>query len=438
MTQPVRRCADRRRLLPMLVAGLLVAAAPARADVQPGDEITKSNMEKANGLLCPTQEYFLRHGMKMTIVPYRRYEWPKVFKDATEQYSNQVRIAADGREIFDYVSGLPFPLLDPKDPLVAYKIMWNNEHPPWWTDNMGAAWVMQMVDSQGTIERQFASRFWRRMRWDGRLRMEPKPVVRHDPPITYTEGWGPLSMPNDLKGAGVLNVRYTPKDVPDDSYMYIPELRRVRRLSMSNRSDAFWGTDIDIDSVWGFNAKIGFWTFRLLAEKEMLVAAHAGKYGQAGFCKPADGESGIVSFAPCVNWEKRRVFVVEGTPIGYGGQYACSKRLMYIDTEFYNMNFQECYDHSGELWKAWYMVFDLARKPHADSVRNYPEEELFTPYGGMVDMQLDHASRWDCGAKYGENFNVWDKQYEWYFHDPMPWNNEGVFTVNDLIRSGRE
>ena len=65
--------------------------------------------------------------------------------------------------------------------------------------------------------------------------------------------------PNDPKGAGAaLNFRYTSPDVTDDSYMYLPELRKVRRLSIANRSDAFWGTDIYIDSIGTFNAKIPY------------------------------------------------------------------------------------------------------------------------------------------------------------------------------------
>ena len=90
--------------------------------------------------------------------------------------------------------------------------------------------------------------------------MDPKPIAPFNPQLTYTEQWGPLYAPNDLKGAGVLNFRYTPLENPDDSYMYLPELRRVRRISVANRSDAFWGTDIDIDSIWAFNAKPGYWT----------------------------------------------------------------------------------------------------------------------------------------------------------------------------------
>ena len=64
----------------------------------------------------------------------------------------------------------------------------------------------------------------------------------------------------------------------DDSWLYLPTLRRVRRYSTAARSDTLFGTDIDQDSIWGFNSKPEWWDFKLLAEKEILVPMHAGKY----------------------------------------------------------------------------------------------------------------------------------------------------------------
>ena len=105
-----------------------------------------------------------------------------------------------------------------------------------------------------------------------------------------------------------------------------------------------WGTDFDVDSYWGFNAKISYWTFRLLAQKEILAVVHSGKYGDASaWCAPRDGTHGIVAALPCVLWEKRKVWVVEGTPTGYTSPYAYSKRIFYIDQDFYGQLLQEMY-----------------------------------------------------------------------------------------------
>ena len=175
----------------------------------------------------------------------------------------------------------------------------------------------KLVNQKGERERFFGSNFWRRMQWRGRLDMDPKPTMAHDPAIGYTEQWGPLHDPNDLKGAGVLNFRYVSPDVPDDSYLYLPELRKVRRLSMANRSDAFWGTDIDIDSIWTWNSKLSFWTFKYLGTHPQLGALHSGGYAQReALCAQPDGTSGIKSFFWCLPTRCATRPIVEGTPSG--------------------------------------------------------------------------------------------------------------------------
>jgi hypothetical protein len=95
----------------------------ATADVQPGDLITKENMDKAGDLLIPTMQWFVQQGMQIKVIPYRKVELPKLYKEATEKYAAQVQLSPDGREIFNYVAGLPFPTIDPNDPLAGFKII---------------------------------------------------------------------------------------------------------------------------------------------------------------------------------------------------------------------------------------------------------------------------------------------------------------------------
>ena len=37
-------------------------------------------------------EYFLRHGMTITVIPYRRWQWTALYKEATEKFASQVRL----------------------------------------------------------------------------------------------------------------------------------------------------------------------------------------------------------------------------------------------------------------------------------------------------------------------------------------------------------
>src|SRR5574337_1956122 len=94
----------------------------ARADVQPGDVITKANVDQVTSLISPGVQWCVNHGMAIKVVPYKHIEWDKAYRDATEKYSGQVKLSADGRTISGHVAGLPFPNLDPNDPQIAIKI----------------------------------------------------------------------------------------------------------------------------------------------------------------------------------------------------------------------------------------------------------------------------------------------------------------------------
>ena len=242
----------------------------------------------------------------------------------------------------------------------------------------------------------------------------------------------------------MLNNRYLGMDVPDDSYMYLPELRRVRRISVANRSDAFWGTDMDLDSLWGFNSKHSYWTFRVLAEKDILAPVHIGQYGSRNvWCAEPDGTSGITAFVPCrVPWERRSVLVTEGIPSAYS-QYAYSKRIMYIDKDFWGMSFAEMYDQGGELWKFWFNLFNYVSSPYKGypanrlegAEYNYEDVWAFTPHGHGSDLQLAHATKWDGPSGYARSADEWTQ--EWYFNEQTPINTPEAFSVNFLIRSAR-
>jgi len=222
----------RRVWLGGFVAAVLVigAAGLGQADVKPGDVITKDNMAANEDVLSPTVQFMLKQGMTIKVADpvYTKIEWPKAYKEATEKYSGQVKISDTGGDIYNYVAGMPFPNVDANDPLAGFKAMWNMEHKPIYIDNIGTEWIAELVDNKGAVERTFGSSFWRRMMWTGRMYTDPKPVIANNPAIRFSEQWGPLFIPNDLKGSGVLNFRYMSPDVPDDTYMYLPELRRVR------------------------------------------------------------------------------------------------------------------------------------------------------------------------------------------------------------------
>jgi hypothetical protein len=145
---------------------------------------------------------------------------------------------------------------------------------------------------------------------------------------------------------------------------------------------------------------------------------------------------------PCNQpWEKRPVFMVEGLPTGYS-QYAFSKRIFYIDKDFWSMNFSEMFDQGGELWKVWFNMFTYGKKPYEGyptkplqgGKYNYEDEWPFTPHGMQVDVQTVHTTKWDAPSGYTK---PQDWVNEWYFNEATAINTEAAYSVNYLIQSAR-
>src|SRR3984885_4902077 len=125
--------AVRATFVAMVLSALAVG--PSYAQVKPGDMIGADNAARVKDLVSPGVYYKVTHGMQMKITPTERVDWPPPYKDATEKYSAQVRLSQDHKSIVGYVAGQPFPLIDPNDPDVATKVVWNNVFRPITTDD---------------------------------------------------------------------------------------------------------------------------------------------------------------------------------------------------------------------------------------------------------------------------------------------------------------
>jgi hypothetical protein len=413
-----------RWLTPLLA---LVLAAPVLADVVPGDVINAQNVDKVKDLVSPGLEWCIKRGWPITITEPKRIEWPKAYREATEKYSAQVKLSADGLRMENYVAGQPFPNLDPKDPQVALKIMWNYDYNFFVTDdvdlrNFDADTGAIAAHGPMTVERHFLLDHFRRLFWNGRLYVDPKPEKPNPNGYRRQEGLYPVLEPFDLKGVGAVGNRYLDPGKQDDSWLYLPSLRRVRRLSTAQRSDALFGQDTDVDSYGGYAGQIGWMTWTYLGEREMIAVAHA-KHVPVKWHPTVDWAFDDV-------WEKRRVYVVEG--VSKVAQYAYSKRVLFIDKEGWGIPYSDIYDRGGELWKIW--INDVAtRKKFSDSSSaiEYQDEMIFAPAIVMVDMQLEHATR---AALPSHRF---PGEQGWYFNQGEETGvTDDWFTVAALVAAG--
>ncbi|MGD9763156.1 MAG: DUF1329 domain-containing protein [Candidatus Binatia bacterium] len=374
----------------LALAGATALAPPvARATVQPGDVITKDSADKVADLVSPGVMWCLKRGMTMKIVPYKQIDWNPPYKAATEKYSAQVKLAPDGRSIEGHVAGLPFPKIDPSDPNVALKIMFNYEHKPFVTDDQDLrnfdADTGNVSDKPLDVERHYILDHLRTLFYTGRLYVDPKPVL-----LPNTEGvrakqsLHPILEPFDLKGVGLTGIRYLDPDRQDDTWLYLPTLRRVRRLSTAQRSDALFGQDTDVDSYGGYAGQIPWFTWKFLGDKKILATFHAEKF-------PVEYCPGGADFVYCDNWEMRDVWVLEG--VSKSPQYAYGKRVLYIDKETYYIAYSDIYDKAGQLWKVWINQFGFRNKAAPGYGDTYDSDMPFTHSITMADTQLNHATR---------------------------------------------
>lgn len=72
-----------------------------------------------------------------------------------------------------------------------------------------------------------------------------------------------FTAPPDVKGTVTLLVEHGDRD--DDIWVYLPALKKVRRLVSSNKKDSFVGTDFSYADVIGY--KVGEWSYKLLREE---------------------------------------------------------------------------------------------------------------------------------------------------------------------------
>lgn len=388
--------------------------------------ITAANADSVSHLVSPGVLWCLKRGMAMRIVPRRDIEHDPAYREATEKHAGQTQLSPDGRSLRGYVAGLPFPFIDPNDPQVAVKIMWNYEHRPFFTDDLAVRNFDADTGPVGTepmeVERHYLIDHLRVLFYTGRLYVDPKPVLPSKTGVRLKLSMHPLLEPPDLKGVGFTTVRYLDPDRQDDTWLYLPQLRRVRRLSSAARSDALLGQDTDIDSYGGYAGQVGWFDWRFLGEKTMLASFHARHF-------PVQYCPGGADFVFCDDWERRDVYIIEGTPLIK--QYSYGKRVLFIDKQTFFIAYSDIYDRSQQLWKVWINQYSFRRRAREGAGIEYPGEMPFNPSISMVDTQLEHATRAALPSRS-------DPEEEgWFFNQGEKTGlTEEFFTIAHLIEKG--
>jgi hypothetical protein len=344
------------------------ASAAAQEDAQPGSlqEGELISYDQAARLrphlppeLWPHRDFIFYEGMRLEIgPPFRDYAPPPVYREATERHRGEARIGPDA-SLDGYVAGQPFPMdeIDCQgDPDAGAKVIWNFDY----------RW-----QGAGAFGHGYYS-YWDRgeelpLYYEGTARQIG---LAHRPEPQYAETGGDLFRgerrklaygvevlaPFDAKGITIINYRYKSADGPvaqaknDDTWVYVPSLRRVRRISTAQRTDAVSGTDFTFDDFNGFFGIPPQYEWDCLGTQDVLATVNSRVKAYPYTRDHGFGPYGL-SFADD-RWELRHAFKIRFVPKNADHPY--SQKILYIDRNTAEILYAFAYDRKGDLWKVIY------------------------------------------------------------------------------------
>jgi hypothetical protein len=354
-------------LLSLALPATLVVHEAAAQDAVPGlpfkegDVLAFEDIDKLKNYLPPefweNREYFFYEGMKIEIGPtQRQYEPAPVYEAATDQFQKSVVVGREGA-LENFKGGRPFATesIDCKgDPNAGYKVIWNFVY-QWTGDGANSTWSYTYWDRgdqlplyyKGTAKEIFMS-----------YRVEPQ-YLESNGSIFSSERrkmvFGiEVSEPFDARGILLLTYRYKDSDKPedeaknDDTWVYVPDLRRTRRISTAQRTDSVQGTDFTMDDLRSFSGIPPQYTWKCLGEGRYIAPMNTNdlaypytedeyNFGPYGFSFAND------------RWEVRDAWIIRFDPRNEDHPYAYKD--LYIDKESYLPLYSFAYDRKQELWK---------------------------------------------------------------------------------------
>lgn len=172
--------------------------------------------------------------------------------------------------------------------------------------------------------------------------------------------------PSDLRGMSILVWKPVDETQADDNWIYLPALRRVRRIAASQKMDAFGGTDMTNDQI---DRACGMWNAKFGAEVDMDVTKFPinNSFG-------SDRHRNLMNGKHCV--------AIEMTP--RNADWPISKDVIYMDKKNGYWLTELTYDKGGKLIKIL----------NPFMAHLYPKQPIYYTYGDWYahDLRTDHKT----------------------------------------------
>jgi hypothetical protein len=329
--------------------GLPSKSRAADAELKPGDTIGPNNWQRIQGMVGENFLNRVKAGHTLQIKPTKTYRHLKEYTDATEKYSGKVRLGANG-ELLGYVAGQPFPKFELNDPQIGQKLAWNFFW-RWLGDDYktggavkGGKIIRSVIEKDGAERRADLVSYFLFPRT--RYNSDPRPAIPGYEHIDYMQ-LRIDSYPRDAAGTTTLEIRYSDPKRPDDLYIYLPSIRRIRRATTTQRCQTLAPSEFNLDDINSFNGKITDFNYKFLGEKKVL--ANTSQEAMPFHRKQGD-------YLPLdEKWEVVDTYVLEITP--KDPEYCYPRKLLHLNKVTYDTHWTLIWDKRGEYWKEQFGMF---------------------------------------------------------------------------------
>ncbi len=339
-------------------------------------------------------------GFAITVAPTIPIKLSKAMRENTEKYAGQSKLRPlgnGGYTIDNYTAGVPFPAPEGAD--AGEKVMFN-------------LWYAFYPFLSSYHSHFFISDRYANLTPEESIATTWQLTHLSDPPyplsMPYASGYyhstrDLLLIPEQSKYTTALDMQPDDPTKVQETFIFLPSLRRSLRLSSSARCSPILGTDwIQDDNNGGAAFQISKFRAVLLGRKKILAIAHADlrpgieavnsavhvKDSVPGWPLPAMGK-----------WEVRDHYVIDIQPID--SEYCYAHKIFYVDAEDWGGSLFETYDKQGKLWKV--------NKNSLGLVTLSTGEEVMVPAAtedAIWDLQNTHVSVSTVGSQLGIDKNA--------------------------------
>jgi hypothetical protein len=339
----------------------------------PGTVLDAGTAAQADGLLPPevVGHYKAGHYKNSVAAWPAGPAWEEAFAAASARNADRFDVNERGTIVDKAggaratgIYGLPFRI-DAADPKAGVKVMWNAYYALWRVvsthDLLAMVWVGPKAKQREAVLES------RLLLHEG---VPPSRAPKENPLDLAQQTHAVVTSPADLNGTASLAWRFRDPDKQDQSWTFVPALRRVRQVSPANRSDGFLGSDLSQDDGAIFDGKPEDFEWKLVGGRDALVLADpaslAGKVKRTprpdgGYEDEWPTDQTVVGYqdprwtglawapvAPVL--VKRKVWIVEAKP--RDPYYLFARIELAIDQETFQGVWSRKFDAQGALLRS--------------------------------------------------------------------------------------